>query len=349
MVSYNTILLEQTEDSNDGIFVYANNTDRLTDVEITHNTIWMYNHSNGIHVSDPSGESSPGGLFTVTSTYNIFYNASSTTNGVGVYLDQYSAFSTYAITTDYNGYYHLDESISGSALILGSLPPLGSYEVATHPYFKQADGDTTNDTQLTPFSVYLDVNGTEDIGAHSGVRGSSFTLDDDCSIDYTTCHGTSTVALSENAVDGDTWNLAAGTYDALSLATTSLFTGLITIDGVGASTVIQPTTAVSGIDLSGIDGITIQDLIVQQASTAGLSGLRFFNTSNATIQNVTSTGNYYGISFSGDSGSNTISNSMVTSSVMYDMFSSSTLNNTLSNVSFLNTSSSIRDVGEVAV
>ncbi|OIO18931.1 MAG: hypothetical protein CO029_01770 [Candidatus Magasanikbacteria bacterium CG_4_9_14_0_2_um_filter_41_10] len=492
-ISYNYILLEQTDgvanQSNDGIYVYATTPDHPTDVVITHNTIWMYDYSYAVHVSDMSGASGPGGYFTLSANHNIFYNASSTRNGVGMYFHKYSATSTYSITNDYNGYYNFNENLSGSYLIYDTLPSLGSHSLTTNPYFKRDDVDTTNETQLAPFSFYLDANSTEDIGAYSATRGSSFTVDDTCTVDYSTCHATSSTAIVDNAVDGDIWTVATGAYSEIRLTSSTRLTGSITIDGAGATSIITPSTPGSALQFTGLSGATVQDFVLQQASSTvttydlstlsfdyggitynypvilntgdcndysvitndvssligmgtqtyhvllgyfagvktsggeiirfvylvpnniasdqaslellpncspepvqawidsgftvssgvytyntssvaaagatvtsgftnppaltrtitGMAGIRFVGTTYSTISNVTSTGNYYGISFSGNSEANMVVDSTVTSSVIYDIFSSSTLDNTLSNVSFLNTSSSISDVGNIYV
>ncbi|PIR76802.1 MAG: hypothetical protein COU32_00115 [Candidatus Magasanikbacteria bacterium CG10_big_fil_rev_8_21_14_0_10_42_10] len=507
-IAYNTILLPSIEGTDYqwgwGVYVNRSTTSTAIVAEVNHNTVWIYArlHS-GITVADSAVTTA--GL-SLTAQYNIFYNASSTNSllgyGVKVYKD--NASSTYSLNNDYNGYYHIETRVFDSNLDDTFTPTVGSNARIDNPYFKLGDVSTGNDTELAPYSLYVDVNGTEDIGSYSAVRGSNFSVDDTGTIDYATCDATSTSIIANAAADGDTWTLAAGTYTQITLATSSRFTGDITISGAGASTILLPSTPASAIQLTNLSGATVQNLIVQQASTTanfyampgmsfdyngdsydnttdigypgngytllidtdctdpqttlvpfttndvtsfagmgtddyhlalvnyaqggkslgpgipiyvtmlvpssvatnqvsfeslancptpdvwidsafavsggsytyasttisnagltitsgytdppsiakstyGMAGVRLNNSTYTTISNVTSTGNYYGISFSGNSEANMLVDSTVTSSVIYDIFSSSTLDNTLSNVSFLNTSSSISDVGNVYV
>ncbi|PIR03173.1 MAG: hypothetical protein COV60_01735 [Candidatus Magasanikbacteria bacterium CG11_big_fil_rev_8_21_14_0_20_43_7] len=79
------------------------------------------------------------------------------------------------------------------------------------------------------------------------------------------------------------------------------------------------------------------------------AGIKLDNSDSATITNVTSTANSYGIWFNGSSASNTVNTSTLSSSVVYDVFSSSTADNTLNNTSFTVASSSVSGAGNVDV
>ncbi|PIY92157.1 MAG: hypothetical protein COY70_04785 [Candidatus Magasanikbacteria bacterium CG_4_10_14_0_8_um_filter_42_12] len=506
-VQYNTILLPEQEGHAYqfmyGVEIVQDLVASTLTTTVRHNTVWLYQmYHGGIALRDGSAV----GSVDLTAQYNIFYNASSTNSSLGYGLKIYkdNASSTYSLNNDYNGYYTISSRVYDDNIDDTFFPSVGTHARADNPYFKVDDASLTNDTELAPYSLYLDVNGNEDIGSYSAARGTSFTIDDTGTIDYATCDATSTSIIANVAADGDTWNLAAGTYSQITLAMSSRFTGDITISGAGSSTIIQPNTQASTVQFTNLSGATVQNMLLQQASTTasfytldglvfdyngntynetvdigypadgytlfidtdctdpqtvlspssgnditsflgmgtddyhlalinyaqggkvlvpgipiyvtmlvpssvaanqaafeglancpspdvwvdavfavsggdytydssaasaagisitsgytdppvvgrsivGMAGVRFVDTSNSTISNVTSTGNYYGISFSGNSGSNTVTSSAITSSVTYDVFSSSTLNNTFSNVSFLNTSSSISDVGDIDV
>ncbi|HBU07382.1 MAG TPA: hypothetical protein DEB09_04860, partial [Candidatus Magasanikbacteria bacterium] len=416
------------------------------------------------------------GDLAVTSTYNVFYS------GAGVPTNKYNTFifkndNTYITSYyhDYNGSYGLTEGyFSWGDYTNNIVSSTGGYDVTTDPDFKRADVDTTNDLELAPFSAYLDVNGDTDIGAYSGTHISTTYIDDDGTVDYSSVHATSTDVIA-SLRDNDTANLAAGTYNSFTINTTTLLTGNLTITGAGADTIINVSTNASSIDLNGINTSTIQNLVVQNASstllertitpreftgyemegtilvangdvcgeggvgfdfvTAGtpfsaitydpsgisgwnialvdtgdgsfitvyvadniaatsselcggaftpiwidawdyvdgnygafinnttstpvggdpvmgagntqyFSGIKFTNSSNNTISNVTSTGNTYGVWFSGTSNENIVSSSIISDSLNYDVYSDATSDNNFFNVDYQITSSSV-GVGSV--
>ncbi|KKT24533.1 MAG: hypothetical protein UW10_C0024G0002 [Candidatus Magasanikbacteria bacterium GW2011_GWA2_43_9] len=272
-VSYNDIILESSlgiaDQANDGIRFYNDTTGRDVDATIEHNSIWMYQDGHtGINFFDAAGGTA--GNITITANYNIFYNASSTASlGNGFQTSKNNSGSTYTLTNDYNGYYSIGTQIQDNTSD-GFSPSVGSNSITDNPYFKINDASSSNDTELAPFSLYLDANGSTDIGAYSAARGSSFTIDDDCTVDYASCHGTSTSIIAATAATNDTWTLAAGTYSNFAMTTTSRRTGSVTIDGAGASTLISNASA-SPIKFTGLDSMTIQDLIVQDATSSASS------------------------------------------------------------------------------
>ena len=272
-ISNNDIILESSlgiaNQANDGIRVINTATGKNVDATIEHNTIWLYQGSHtGINFYDDAGGSS--GNITITANYNIFYNASSTASlGNGFQTSKNNAGATFTLTNDYNGYYSIGTQIQDNTSD-GFSPTVGSNALTSNPYFKLSDASSSNDTELAPFSLYLDVNGTADLGNYSTARGSSFTIDDDCTVDYSSCHGTSTSIIANTAATNDTWTLAAGTYSNFAMTTTSRRTGSVTIEGAGASTIISNASA-SPIKLTGLDSMTIQDMIVQDAISSASS------------------------------------------------------------------------------
>jgi len=113
----------------------------------------------------------------------------------------------------------------------------------------------------------------------------------------------------------------------------------------GSSYTSDPTV------ITGVSGWTIADGYSSPNITytgTGYAGLAVSGSSNL-ISSVTSTGNGYAVSFTGSATGNEISDSVFSSSVLYDVFSSSTGNNSLKNVNFTRTSSSLTYSGTVQV
>ncbi|PJC52720.1 MAG: hypothetical protein CO030_01400 [Candidatus Magasanikbacteria bacterium CG_4_9_14_0_2_um_filter_42_11] len=496
-ISSNFISLDTSTSINEGIVMLNSTAGRASNATIEHNTVWLYEsgHS-GISFLDDSGGTA--GDITITANYNLFYNASTTSAlGNGFTTTKNNAGSTYTMTNDYNGYYLINNQILDNTTDAFS-PTVGSNSITSQPYFKLGDASDTNDTELAPFSTYLDVNGIEDIGWYSAARGSSFSIDDNGTIDYTSLHATSTSVIANTAVDNDAWTLAAGTYDQITLTTSTRFAGDITITGAGSTTIVRPNTDASAIQFTGTSGATVSDLVVQSASTTqrtykltgmsfdyngssynetaalefasdgyalfigtncaannvtysvpptddndvtgypgvgtdgyhlalvtylgskvsmivpistaadqtafdaltdcptpdawvdnaftinpgngrytyessnvssasitmtagytdpatlieantAMAGVRFVNSTNNVISNVTSTLNFYNLAFEGTSGSNIVSSTALTSSLVNDVYSSSTLNNTFQNVSHQDLSLFIYGAGSIYV
>ena len=481
-VTSNFISLDSSLTNNDGIIIYNKAVVSGSDAIVDHNTIWLYDSGQtGINFFDDASGVADG--ITLAARYNLFYNASTTSAlGNGFSTTKYNSGSTYTFTNDYNGYYLINNQILDNTSDTFS-PTVGSNSQTSQPYFKLGDASDTNDTELAPFSTYLDVNGTEDIGWYSAARGSNFTIDDNGTIDYSSIHAISTDVIANSVVDNDSWTLAAGTYDQVTLTTSTRFSGVLTLTGAGATTIIRPNTDASAIQFTGTSGATVRDVVVQSASTTqrtyqltgmsfdyagssydetaalefasdgyalfigqdcatdnvtysipptdgndvtgypgmgddgyhlalvtylgskvtmlvptstaadqtafdaltdcptpdawvdnmftinpvngrytyqtsnvtsagititngytdpvrlieantGMAGLRFIDSSNNTISNVTSTGNFYNLSFEGTSGSNIVSSTILGTALVNDVFSSSTLSNSFYNVSY---------------
>lgn len=243
------------------------------DVTIRHNTIKHLSDSPYIYFADAhswSPEENNIGANDVTATveYNIFYNASSTAAGDGLQIVKSGTISTASITNDYNGFYNLGDSITSGGFDSGSVSTsTGSHSQTANPYFKTADADNDNNFELAPFSSYLDVNGTRDIGAYSVVRGNSFLIDDNGTIDYSSIHATSTEVFS-HARSSDTFVLSAGTYDPITVSSTNggILNGLM-ISGAGASTIINAGANTDAVTLRSVQGTVFQNMTVQNAST----------------------------------------------------------------------------------
>jgi len=229
---------------------------------ITHNTIKLGANCTGITV----GWNSHGATALTTDIqYNIITNTSSTAQGTGLEYTKSGDIDTLTNTNNYNGFYNLTTNLSNSNS--GQSYTTGAGSVIGNPIFR-----STSSYELAPFSSFLDVNGETDIGSISGTRENIINIDDDGTIDWSSVHATSTSILSTGILrDGQTINLAAGTYDAITLPTSSVFTGNVTISGAGSNTVVQAGASSSAITLDGIQGATIKNLVVQNASTTQTS------------------------------------------------------------------------------
>jgi|GEM_PF-1549422 len=244
-----------------GIYVSGRQDNTSTSVaNITHNTIDVGSSCGvGIYYAGAT----PNTL--VNNTANINYNL---INGVGcsdnsaIIINKSSPTSTVTLNIDYNGVNDFSEtySLSGnysSEIVLND----GGHNFIADPLF------ITGTLQPSPISAYLDINGDLDVGAYAGTRTTgTIYIDDDGEVDYEYVHATSTSIIS-GLRTGDTVSIATGTYSGFTINSSSMLAGDLTITGAGAETIIDVTGAENGIYLNGINTTTIQDLVVQNAST----------------------------------------------------------------------------------
>jgi hypothetical protein len=134
--------------------------------------------------------------------------------------------------------------------------------LTTNPFLKVDDASSANDLQTADFSPYLDVNGSLDIGATSAARRTSIYLDDDGTIDYAGSGGvdaTSTASIAQFLRSGDTVYLAAGTYRAFNVNSSSA-TSSISIIGAGASTIVDAHENEDAITFTNVSSSNITSL-----------------------------------------------------------------------------------------
>lgn len=210
----------------------------------------------------------------VTSTINAFYNlidneSPTTTFTRAIYLE-YTPGSTINQTNDYNGAYGFSATVTLREKTPGGLTTdvSGLHSKTTKPFLMTADADATNDFIPAPFSDYLDVDGTDDIGAATGTRRSTVYIDDTGIINYGAVDATTTLEIPYFLRTGDTVNLAAGTYRAFSVNSSSA-TSSITVQGAGISTIIDVLGAENGLLLTNVSSTTISNLWVRNASSTG--------------------------------------------------------------------------------
>jgi hypothetical protein len=204
----------------------------------------------------------------VTSTYNLFVSfASSSANNTAHQVSGGGPSSNLFAFTEYEGYVNLNIANDPANF------PAGSNSIVRHTNpLKTDDASTANDFEQVSYSAFLDVNGTQDIGAIPGVRGNNFSIDAAGPIDYSAIHATSTDSLFYHLRSNDTVNIAAGDYSPIVLVASStnvpLLSG-ISIFGAGASTVIHASSTGNALLVDGLSDSRFQDFAVSDAfSTA---------------------------------------------------------------------------------
>jgi hypothetical protein len=204
----------------------------------------------------------------VTSTYNLFVSyASSSANNTGHFVSGSGPSSNLFTFTEYDGFVGLN--VTNDAV---NFPPGTNAVIRKTNPLKTDDATSANDFEQVPYSAFLDVNGTRDIGAIPGVRGTSFNIDEAGTIDYSTVVATSTGSVFYHLRSNDTVNLATGDYGPIVLVASSTNVSLlsgVSIIGAGPSTVIHASSTGDAVFIDGITNSTFQDFTVSDAfSTA---------------------------------------------------------------------------------
>jgi hypothetical protein len=206
----------------------------------------------------------------VTSTYNLFVSyASTSANNTAHFISGGGPFANLFVFTEYDGFVGLNVTNNAANF------PAGANAVIrkTNP-LKTDDVTSMNDFEQAPWSAFLDVNGTRDIGAVPGVRGNTFAVDEAGTIDYSTVHATSTASLFYHLRSNDTVNIAAGDYSPIVLVASStnvpLLSG-VSIIGAGPSTVIHASSTGDAVLIDGLTGSVFQDFTVSDAFSTATS------------------------------------------------------------------------------
>ncbi len=266
--------------------IYTNTTTFDTAYEVYNNTFIL----GGLGSSLKIGDIGTNGNLSVTSTYNTFYSASTTSAGTGL---EYSFLGAGTITTssDYNGYWNLSTNISNSI-------PLGANSITADPFFT----NTSTYSALSEFSAYLDVNGTTDIGHLSQSRVGTIPIGGANLVPTynavsTTVRSGDTLNFADGNFDGFThtsangvtFNLGAGTYGPIAIVSSDD----VTVDGVGATSIINAGASQDALTASSSDNLIFLDAVVQNASTTAS------NTYTITHSIPSYSGNEYGAVNSG--------------------------------------------------
>ena len=234
--------------------------------DVNHNTFVMgptCNGCTGILMTDWASNA-----VNVSSTYNLIVNEASSTvaNNTG---HRSSTGLTPGLTLfqNYNGY-------SGpfvSSNLATTEFPVGSNAIV-RPYneLETSDATTSNDFSPAPFSSFLDVNGSQDVGALSGVRGNVFQVSASGTLDYSLVHATDTTVLMSALRSGDTVHLANGTYSPILLDATvdpSARSSNMTITGSGTGTIIHATSTGDALSLLDIHDTVFSDFTLTGATS----------------------------------------------------------------------------------
>lgn len=210
----------------------------------------------------------------VTTNVNlkIYYNltdnqTTSTISGTALEVESGDS-NIFSIEHDYNGAYRytdiLETHINGEARGFA----VETNKKLTNPFLRSKNASTADDQLTAPFSDYLDVNGTQDIGATSLTRRHDIAIDDTGTIDYSTVDATTTADIPDFLRSGDHVTLAAGTYDGFSVGS-SAATSSITIEGAGATTIINAKANENGLTFTNVSSSAVQNLVIRNASTLG--------------------------------------------------------------------------------
>ncbi|MBT7928723.1 hypothetical protein HN682_02225, partial [Candidatus Peregrinibacteria bacterium] len=222
---------------------------------ITHNTCNNLSENTNACFKGYVASGSP--TVNITSTNNLYYSSAGTATGKGEIIAIDGGTFNYYYAD--NGYYNLG---SNTTTVNGSPTwTSGGTHRTTDPWMKSSASFPTS-MQIAPHSLYHDYN----IGANAGTRSTDPILIATTTINYSSIHANSIdSSLSANLKDNDTITFAAGTYDAFSIS--SALSG-VTIGGAGATTIINAGANESAITLTSFDSGTIQDMVLQNASSS---------------------------------------------------------------------------------
>ncbi len=202
----------------------------------------------------------------VTSAYNLIAatTPSSTANMQGHSSYGAGPSSSLHLFTDHEGFANLN--VVGTT----DFPTASNSIILSHNPFRTDDASSSNDSELVPYSAFLDVNGSDDIGAVAGIRGNTFHVDAAGTIDYVSVDATTTGAIDESLRNGDTVYFANGTYGPLQTiqkaSWTTPLTGNIALVGSGPGTVFHATSTGSGLLLKGVSTSTFSDMTFSDAT-----------------------------------------------------------------------------------
>ncbi len=241
-------------------------TETTTTVE--HNTIDMggliSSNSYGIKFSDQNcynvtDDANNTEIVLADINSNIISNNQSGSQAILMLLQKNCPNTNFTLNVDYNGFYGGGGSIDTDGDHLGDYFTLNQGENnldGIDPLFKADSLD------LEPYSSYLDVNGSTDIGAYSGDRISTVNIDDNGIVDYINVDANSTDII-QSLRSGDTVNIAAGTYnDGIILNGQDN----ITIAGAGDTTIINAPEDSNAIYLNNANDNTISNVLAQNAT-----------------------------------------------------------------------------------
>lgn len=258
---------------------------RLADYNLTplydHNTVYFSALSSGNSNDACMGLYDNGSYnnvpVNITATYNLCYQGNPTASGVGINLSSVLGSAVVQLTDSFNGFYNFNQIVQDST---NTITALNSNTLTRDPLFRRDNVQTDDDFDLNPASVYLDVDGTTDIGRYSAVRQQPILVDDDCTVDYVTCYGKTSAFIQAATRNGDTIHIAAGTYNPLDLSNLTN----ITLEGAGADTIFDSTSASHALALHNVSSSHISGVTAKNATQ---SSTQYMFTSDSYTYNST--------------------------------------------------------------
>lgn len=221
----------------------------------------------------------------ITANYNLCHQEGSTARGQGFQLQYVVGSSNVTVSDSFNGFSMIDAPMQDTT---NSFTEVNANSVLRKALFKLENVDTSDDLELNPVSVQLDADGTTDIGAYSATRSTTMLIDDDCAIDYVTCHGHDTDLMIDALKDGDNVTIAAGTYSSVAIHDRNN----ITVTGAGAdSTLIDGGGGTRGLHLHNVQDSHFSDIAIKNATT----GTQDYLLTMDTLSTATADYNTFGI------------------------------------------------------
>jgi len=190
----------------------------------------------------------------VTLSHNICSGSGSILQA-GIYSGSgVDTFDNVNFVSQYNVFYNVIDLVYAAG-------PLTAYPtdlVNVNPFFRLENIDTADDYTPAPMSLILDSGAPSYIGAvDGGARITTYTIDDDCVVDYVTCVSQFTSTIDHVTKSGDSVLIAEGTYPQFSLTN---IPSNVSIRGTGPNTIIDAQSAKTGIAITGGDQLQLRDL-----------------------------------------------------------------------------------------
>ncbi|MCX6781115.1 MAG: carboxypeptidase-like regulatory domain-containing protein [Candidatus Magasanikbacteria bacterium] len=262
-----------------------------TNVQFNHNTVvWPLTVGDTILFNTPSGAN-----LIVNANYNLLYNSTPTyigNGGVVGFRFERNTSNLITVTNDYNGTYGFGQALRnyGTAAVV-----VGSHDKTTDPHLRLENASTADDLYPAPWSDYLDVNGSVDMGAYSAARRNNIYVADGGTVDYSSVDATNTVSIVTSTAglrNGDTVHLSSGTYTMGTIASSTQLTSGLTItgaaSGIGAGTpsIVTCVGTANGPVFNGINSLSISGVQFRDTCTAGSQAIKISNAASATISDV---------------------------------------------------------------
>ena len=225
--------------------------------EIENNTLVLNNGSSTCVGLFEGGATVLANLF-LDLNYNLCSNSGSP-GATGLTLQYSPAFTNIVFTDSYNGLSNIDNVVQDPNTLITGLDSTTTFD---NVVYRTENVSTTDDYHPAPMSRYLDVNGILDIGAYSDVRTSSYTIDDNCVVDYVSCHSQFSTTLEDVLSSNDDVTIRNGTYSPIIID--RVLTN-VQITGEGASTIFPSSGGEHAISFEDVSDSTISNLSVHDS------------------------------------------------------------------------------------